>query len=386
MDRLALRKLPVLLLFILLGCASTAPDPAAIASTTEAAHLIAGQPTDYDALLASIGDSTLVFLGESTHGTREFYNERARITRRLIAEKQFSAVVLEGDWADVTRVDAYIRGVSDDRTAYESLGSFERFPRWMWRNEEFSRFIEELRKHNDSLPPDAPKVRIYGMDLFGEEKSARFLADSPPDESEEGRFAVEQNRRVVNNAAEYNRELVRRQKSTWNIRDRHMVEILAAIRRHLQSSGAGRIVVWAHNTHVGDARATARGDIGEWSVGQLARHYWPEETYLVGFITDRGTVLAADAWGAEARVRSLRPSMRGSNGAVLHAFGLPAFYLLREESGMSRFGSPRPQRAVGVVYLPWREFEAHYIASTLAAQFDAVVHLDETTALTPLDD
>ena len=353
---------------------------------SEAAHVIGGETSDYDALLASIGESTLVMLGESTHGTHEFYEERARITRRLIEEKGFSTIVLEGDWVDVARVDAYIRGEGADRTAEEALGNFERFARWMWRNEEFSRFVETLRDRNDSLPPGARKVRIYGMDLFGEAKSAAFLESRSQEDTEEARLAVEQNRRVVKNAAEYNRELVRGQKSTWNIRDRHMAETLAALRNHLRVSGGGRIVVWAHNTHAGDARATARKSIGEWSVGQLARQNWPEETYLIGFTTDSGTVLAANTWGAEPEVIDLRPSRRGSDGALLHALGLRAFYLLRDEGAMLGFARSRPQRAVGVVYLPWREHEAHYIFSALADQFDAVVHIDVTTALTPLDD
>ena len=379
-------RLALLLLLFLPRCASN-PDPATIRSLASHAHPITSAATDYDALMNAIGGSRLVLLGEATHGTHEFYAERARITQRLIAEKHFAALALEADWIDTSRVNAYVRGEGVDRNAAEALGGFTRFPRWMWRNVEFAELVEWIRRHNDAQPDASRKVSIYGLDLYGDDESQDFLAGNPPRRTPEERFAIEQSQRVVRNAAEYEREGALGRQSTWNIRDRHMIEMLRAVQNHLaQHRRNDRVIVWAHNSHVGDARATSRRRYGEWNIGQLARENWPAgATFIVGFTTESGTVVAADNWDSPPRVKTLRPSVRGSHGAILHAVGIPAFYLLLEDFEHEFIDEPRLQRAVGVIYRPATEYESHYFTATLAEQFDAVIHVDVTRALQPLD-
>jgi erythromycin esterase-like protein len=405
------RALPLLLLFSL-ACASANPGPPP--NLTRAAHAL----DDYDPLFRAIGTAHLVLLGEATHGTHEFYVERAQMTRRLIEEKQFTALALEADWADAARVDRYVRGTSDDRSAVEALGGFTTFPRWMWRNREFAELVEWIRKHNDALPPNAIKVGVYGLDLYGLEESREailpHLQNVDPAFAERVRtmtprlqvrtiheraqrtknkhelddlFSAEQNARVVRNAEEFHREEKRGEVSTWNLRDRHMVATMAALQNYLyQRNGHDNIVVWAHNSHVGDARATGRARYGEWNMGQLVREHWPRgASFTVGFSTNTGSVMAADVWGGEPNEKQLRPSLPGSHGDILHSTGLPRFYLILREVEAHAVRTPRQQRAVGVLYLPEHEKTAHYFAATLREQFDAVVHIDETRAVEPLD-
>jgi erythromycin esterase-like protein len=408
------RVLPLLALFTFVACTSSPPSPETTSSLAQHARPI----DNYDRLFAAIGNARLVLLGEATHGTHEFYVERARITQRLITEKRFTGLGLEADWTDAARVDRYVRGLSNDRTAAEALGGFERFPRWMWRNREFAELVEWIRRHNDALPAGAPKVGVYGVDLYGLEESRpavqehlraadpafaaqvakmgvreqvdaihqRYLAATDPRIIEE-LFQAEQNARVVRNAEEYYREERRGVVSTWNLRDRHMVEIMAAVQAHLvRRNGHDHLTVWAHNSHVGDARATGRARYGEWNMGQLTREHWPRGmSFNVGFTTHSGTVMAAHEWDGEPEVQQLRPSMRGSHGAVFHELGLPSFYLILSEVEARFVRTPRQQRAVGVIYLPYREADAHYFSATLAEQFDAVIHIDQTRALDPLD-
>ena len=218
----------LLIVLFLAGCGSSAPDPAALESLHAHAHPITGSASDYAPLLSAIGDAQIVLLGEATHGTHEFYVERARITRLLIEEKGFTAVALEADAVDAARADAWVRGVGPDSTVEDALAGFDRFPRWMWRNREFADLLEWIRDWNAALPAGRPRVGVYGIDLYGDDESRQFLAQNPPRNSSDERFAIEQNERVVRNAAEYHREARRGQVSTWNIRDKHMVETLAA--------------------------------------------------------------------------------------------------------------------------------------------------------------
>lgn len=402
---------PLFLLLLFLSCTSSTPEPA----PDLAAH--AHALDDYGPLLRAMGNAHLVLLGEATHGTHEFYAERARITQQLIVEKGFTAVALEAQWDDAARVDRYVRGLSEDRTAAEALGAFDEFPRWMWRNREFADLVEWIRRHNDALPAGAVKVGVYGLDLYGLEESrpavqqhlravdpafaaqvaklnvkqqveaifARRKETTDPRILDE-LFAAEQHARVVRNAEEYYREERRGVVSTWNLRDRHMVETLAELQRYLmQRNGKDSIAVWAHNSHVGDARATGRAKYGEWNLGQLTREHWPRgSSFIVGFTTHRGTVMAASDWGGAPRVQQLRESMRGSHGALLHQVGIPRFYLILSEVDAQVVRTPRPQRAVGVIYLPYQEATAHYFDATLREQFDAVIHIDETRALEAL--
>lgn len=401
-------------LVLALACNTATPPPEPVDLRP---HPLTGESNDYDPLLQAIGDARLVLLGEATHGTHEFYVERMRITQRLIREKRFTALALESAWVDAARVDRYVKGQSSDRSAAEALGEFEEFPRWMWRNQEFASLVEWIRQHNQSLPPNAIRVGVYGLDLYQHEESrealGRHLAAVDPQFAAQVKkmkiarqveaiherrqqatdkrtldelFYAEQNARVVRNAEEYYREQSRGQVSTWNLRDKHMVVTMDELQRYLlQRNGHDNIVVWAHNSHVGDARATSRARYGEWNMGQLVREHWPRGTsFIVGFMTNTGTVMAADHWDGEPRIKQLRPSVRGSHGAMFHQVGLPRFLVILSEVEAQAVRTPRQQRAVGVIYLPHAEADAHYYTATLREQFDAVIHIDETKALTPL--
>ncbi|MDB5947342.1 MAG: Erythromycin esterase [Ramlibacter sp.] len=413
-------------------------------------HLVpmTGTVHDHDELLRLIGPARFVLLGEASHGTREFYRERAAITRRLIAEKGFTAVVVEADWPDAWRVNRYVRGLSQERDATAALAGFQRFPAWMWRNTEVRDFVGWLRRHNQAKP--APEqVGFYGMDLYSlfgsiqavlgyldrtdpaaaagarkryacfdhahedsqaygyaasfglanscEDEVVRQLrelnqrvADMPstPGLERDEAFFAQQNARLVRNAEEYYRAMFRGRVSSWNLRDNHMVETLQALDRHLGSGGEPpRIAVWAHNSHLGDAAATEMGDAGEWNVGQLMRDRYHDEAVLVGFSTYHGTVTAASDWDQPPRRRRVRAGLPGSWEDMLHQTGTNRFLLpLKDNPALRRLATPqRLQRAIGVVYRPETERQSHYFMTHLAEQFDALIHIDETSALEPLD-
>jgi erythromycin esterase-like protein len=403
----------------------------------------------HDELLALIGDARFALLGEASHGTREFYRERIGITQRLIREKGFTAVAVEADWPDALRVNRYIRGASDDRDATQALSGFKRFPAWMWRNTEVRDFVEWLREHNQGRPrreqvgfygidlyslfssisavleyldrvdpESARKARAryacfdhahedsqaygygasYGMTPSCEdevvqqlrEMNNRFaeLARVPGQERDEA-FYAQQNARLVHNAEEYYRTMFRGRVSSWNLRDTHMVETLQALDRHLATGASPpRIAVWAHNSHLGDASATEMGDIGEWNVGQLVRDRYASEAVLVGFSTHRGWVTAASEWDDPPHRKRVREGLPGSWEDIFHQAGAPRFLLpLRgNEALKSLIAEPRRlQRAIGVIYRPETERQSHYFFTRLGGQFDAMLHIDETHALEPLD-
>jgi erythromycin esterase-like protein len=406
-----------------------------------------GAAGDQD-LLRLVGQARFALLGEASHGTHEFYAERAELTKRLITDKGFSAVVVEADWPDAWRVDRYVRARSEDRDAEAALSGFERFPRWMWRNTVVRDFVEWLREHNSSLPPSR-QVGFYGMDLYslftsmqavlayldrvdpqaaqraryryacfdhhGEDSQAYGYAASfgmkpscedeviqqlremnrratgalalSGDEREEA-FLAQQNARLVRNAEEYYRTMFHGRVSSWNLRDSHMVETLQALDKHLATMRGSppRMVVWAHNSHLGDASATAMGDQGEWNVGQLARDRWGRDAVLIGFSTHHGTVTAASEWGSPGLRKRVRPGLAGSFEDLFHHSGEPHFWLdLRHDPQLARLlAERRLQRAIGVIYLPASERLSHYFHARLPAQFDALVHIDETRAVEPL--
>lgn len=410
---------------------------------------LTGGARDYDALLELVGNARLVLLGEASHGTAEFYRERARITRRLIEERGFDLVAVEADWPDAHRVNRYVRAESGDGTALESLDDFRRFPRWMWRNRTVLEFVAWLREHNDARPREG-RVGFYGLDLyslfasieavlgfldradpeaagrarrryacfdhFAEDtqaygyaaefgmspscedqaieqllelqrtaaEAARRRGGASPDEL----FFAEQNARLVKNAEEYYRTMFRGRNESWNVRDRHMAESLEALLAHFGRPGRpARAIVWAHNSHLGDARATSMGDQGEWNLGQLVRERFdPEESVSVGFTTHTGTVTAADDWGEFADMMRVRPSLPGSIERIFHELGIPDFYLPLRGSPAARVLRGRKlERAIGVIYRPRSERTSHYFAADLPAQFDAVIHFDRTSAVEPLD-
>ncbi len=397
---------------------------------------IRGAAQDYDALLERIGDARFVLLGEASHGTHEFYRERSRITRRLIAEKGFAAVAIEGDWPSAARVNRYVRASGGDTSVAMALEGFERFPAWMWRNTDVLQFAGWLRRHNDALPA-ARRAGFYGLDLyslfdsiatvlryleradpaaarrareryacfdhfakdsqrygyataFGMSKSceAEVLAQLVEMHSRPGgqgrepdeRFHAEQNARLVRNAEEYYRTMFSAHVSSWNLRDSHMAETLEALALHLSADAPAKIVVWAHNSHVGDARATEMGEHGEHTLGQLVRQRYRGQSALVGMTSFHGSVTAASDWGGPAERKRVRGALPGSWEALFHAAGVRNFF-----APAAQFEERRLERAIGVVYLPQTERMSHYFHATLAGQFDVVLHFDETRALEPLE-
>ena len=400
-----------------------------------------------------VGDARYVLIGEASHGTHEFYRQRAELTRRLIVEKGFTAVAVEADWPDAYRVNEYVRGGADDADAESALGGFRRFPQWMWRNTVVVDFIDWLRARNgrDDVPR---KAGFYGLDLyslhtsmeavigyldtvdpaaadrarqryacfdhFGDDAqrygyAASLGAAEPCEDAVVGQlvelrrhaagliradgraasdayFYAEQNARLARNAEAYYRSMFRGRADSWNLRDRHMAETLAELTAFLgRDQPDTKIVVWAHNSHLGDARATEMGTShGELNLGQLVRERAGDEARLVGFSTYTGTVTAASDWGERAERKVVRPGLRGSWEALFHevaaAAGSPAFLLpLRDERVAALVGPPRLQRAIGVVYRPETERWSHYFQADLPRQFDAMIHIDRTRALTPLE-
>jgi erythromycin esterase-like protein len=400
------------------------------------------QPLDYDPLLERTTGTRFVLLGEASHGTREFYRERAEITKRLIAEQGFTAVAAEADWPDAYRVNRYVRGASDDRNPEEALADFRRFPAWMWRNTQVVEFLVWLRRWNDALPPGAAKVGFYGLDLYSlytsMEAVVAYLEEIDPAAAERAReryacfdhfgvdpqvyayataggsaepceqevveqlielrqraaaasgqgrvdedrhFYAEQNARLVVNAEEYYRAVFRGGAPSWNLRDRHMAETLDELVRHLERTRApSRVAVWAHNSHVGDARATEMTERGELNIGELVRERHGDAAHTIGFTTYTGTVTAASNWGAVAERKRVRPALAGSWESLFHQTAVPRFLLQP-----AALDGRRLERAIGVIYRPDTERVSHYFNARIAGQFDTVIHLDETHAVEPLE-
>jgi erythromycin esterase-like protein len=356
----------------------------------KALHALRGDARDYDPLLKLIQGARFCLLGEATHGTHDFYRERAEITKRLIKEQGFTAIAVEADWPDAFRVNRYVRGLSDDRNANEALGGFKRFPTWMWRNTVILDFVEWLRDYNASLKEGATRVGFYGLDLYSlytsieavlaylnkidpaAAKRARYryscfehfaeetqaygyaanfgLSESCEREvieqlvelrrqaadyaSRDGRvaqdefFFAEQNARLVLNAERYYRSMFRGRVESWNLRDQHMAETLGALVNHLNAQGqTAKVAVWEHNSHLGDARATYMGDYGELNVGQLVRQQYGNDARLIGFTTYTGTVTAASEWDGPAERKRVRPALNQSYEALFAECDEPNFLL-----------------------------------------------------------
>jgi erythromycin esterase-like protein len=411
-----------------------------------AAHVIRGAEADYQPLLDKVGDAQFVLLGEASHGTHDFYHARAEITKRLIIEKGFTTVAVEADWPDAYRVNRYVRGEGDDRDADAALRGFERFPTWMWRNTVVLDFVEWLRDENASRN-EAGKTGFFGLDLYSLFSSMRTVVDYlekvDPDAARRARyryscfehfgedsqaygyaasfnlshscedeavnqlvelerraiqylsrsggddfFDAEQNARLVKNAEEYYRSMFRGRHSSWNLRDTHMAETVDALVAHCERHGrAPKIVIWAHNSHLGDARATEMGSRGELNVGQLVRQKYGDRAVLIGFTTYTGTVTAAHDWDDPGERRRVRPALANSYELGFHETGLPCFFLdLRSGAAKTELmSSPRLERAIGVVYRPETERLSHYFRADMPRQFDAIFHFDETRALEPLE-
>jgi len=415
-----------------------------------ASRPLRGNSADFDPLLQRIGDARFVLIGEASHGTHEFYRIRAEITKRLVREKGFSAVAVEADWPDAYRVNRFVRARSSDADATDALGGFLRFPQWMWRNADVLDFVGWLRAHNDEVGRDQRKVGFYGLDLYslhasieavlaylrvvdpdaahraqaryacfdhfgpdlhGYGAAARF-GMTPSCEREviaqlvelqraageyvrrDGRldpdalFYAEQNARVVRNAEAYYRAAVGGGVDSWNLRDKHMAGTLTRLEAYLsRDAEPAKIVVWAHNSHLGDAEWTELGAQGELNVGQLVREQFPHDSVLIGFTTYSGTVTAASDWDAPAERKRVRPALDGSFEQAFHDAGLGnSLLLFRHGRDVSwSLDEPRLERAIGVIYRPETERSSHYFSASLSRQFDAVLHYDVTRAVEPLE-
>lgn len=411
---------------------------------------IRGEPSDYDSLIELVGEARIVLLGEASHGTHEFYRERARVTKRLITEQGFTAVAIEGDWPDAYRVNRYVRGRDGDADAEEALRGFRRFPTWMWRNAEVLDFVGWLRAHNERRGAGVREVGFFGLDLYSlgtsMEAVISYLDERDPSAAARARrryeclqpysgasepygeavllgvsescrshvleelvdlrrrgadlmrmdgraaedeyFFAERNAELVADAEEYYRTILSGPAASWNIRDRHMADTLDHLVAHLDRHDEGaRVVVWEHNSHIGDARSTEMSQRGELNLGQLMRERHPRDVVSVGFTTHTGTVTAASSWGGEAERKRVLPSLPGSYEAAFHDTGLAAFLLcpLAGTSAGEALLEPRLERAIGVIYRPETERRSHWFHASAGAQFDAIVHIDVTRAVEPIE-
>jgi protein-L-isoaspartate(D-aspartate) O-methyltransferase len=422
------------------GAAAVRPRlrlPERIAAAAEPFGAI--EEANLDALLGRIGEARVVLLGEATHGTSEFYRMRARITQALIERKSFGIVAVEADWPDAARIDHYVRHRD---TAPAEWKAFTRFPEWMWRNMEMEAFVEWLHRHNSARPYEE-RAAFHGLDLYSLYTSIhavlRYLDEVDPeaariarsrygcltpwesDPATYGRMALTgryrecerdvaamltamlrkrgeyvardgeryadavHNARVVASAERYYRSMYYGSAESWNLRDLHMFETLNELLRARGSRA--KAVVWAHNSHLGDARYTEMSARGEYNVGQLCRENYGAEAYLVGFGTDSGTVAAADDWDGPMKIKEVRPAHADSYERQCHESRLPSFLLpLNTEEELRRqLLVPRLERAIGVIYRPRTELASHYFQAVLPRQFDEYCWLDRTSAVRPLD-
>ncbi len=403
-----------------------------------------GDHDDYDGLLEQIGLAELVLLGGATHGTHEFYRERARITRRLIDERGFDAVIIEADWPDAYRVNRFIRETRRHRAeeASDALGGFVRFPSWMWRNADVIDFVGWLRAHNERR--QGRPVSFLGMDLYslygsirevlnylhGVDREAESFArrgyacfghydeeaqgyglaasrdpvasceDGAVEQllelqqrrtlerfaGDEGLFDAIENAQLVADAEKYYRAMFRGRVSSWNLRDLHMADTVDRVIQHLSQSGkSAKVVLWAHNSHLGDARFTGMRLRGEHNVGQLLRERHGDKVFSVGFTTFTGTVTAASDWDTPAERKRVRPALKGSIERLFHELGERRFFLSMHGEAREPLLEERLQRAIGVIYRPQTERGSHYSHASVAQQFDAVIHIDESRAVEPLE-
>jgi protein-L-isoaspartate(D-aspartate) O-methyltransferase len=389
-------------------------------------------------LLARIGDARVVLLGEASHGSSEFYSMREQISRALITRKGFNFIAIEGDWPDAARIDHYVR---HRETPPSEWTAFARFPTWMWRNKEVRGFVDWLRGHNAVLKPNA-RVAFHGLDLYSLYASIRsvleYLDEVDPQTAKVARLRygcltpwqadpatyghaaltgsyptcendvvrtlkdllgkrqayadrdgerfldAVQNARLVANAERYYRIMYYGSRASWNLRDGHMFETLQTLLAHHGANSKG--IVWAHNSHIGDASATEMSARGEHNIGQLCRQQFGEQCYAIGFGTDHGTVAAASDWDGPMETKSVRPALEHSYERLCHETGVKRFMLaLRDRESAHARGllTPRLERAIGVIYRPETERASHYFEAVLPRQFDEYIWFDETRAVTP---
>jgi erythromycin esterase-like protein len=393
-------------------------------------------PEAFAAPFDVFADAKIVLLGEASHGTAEFYKARAAITHRLVERHGFRILAIEADWPDAAELDRFIR----QHGAWGERSAFVHFPRWMWRNAEFAHFLKTMRRWNEGRPRD-DRLELRGLDVYSLHRSLdevlAYLDRMDPEEAAAARrryscltpyldapqaygahalatgrscedvavdqlvalfeqrlayigkdgekyFDAEQNARVVCAAENYYRAMYRGAKESWNLRDSHMFDTLTRV---LEQRGPdAKAIVWAHNSHIGDATATAMGESGEFNIGQLCRIKFRNRAALIGFSTDRGRVMAADEWGASPKVKSVLPARADSWERVFleagHARSLTNW---RADSTLaSDLSLRRLERAIGVIYRPESERQSHYFDAHLSKQFDAMVWFEETSAVNPL--
>jgi erythromycin esterase-like protein len=392
---------------------------------------------ELDKLIDKIGDARIVMLGEASHGTHEYYTWRSNITKRLITEKNFNFIGVEGDWPDCYNINCFVKGENSEASAaWEVLRKFDRWPTWMWSNWEVSALAEWL--HNYNKQQDR-KIGFYGLDVYslwesleairkylkkehpgalekaietfrcfepykGDETAYAYATRLVPElcedavvellqeiqkrlpqyhTSEESIFSAEQNALIAVNAEKYYRAMIRSSAESWNIRDSHMMETLE---RLLAFHGPeSKAIIWAHNTHIGDASATDMADEGMYNIGQLAREKFPDQTFLVGFGSYNGAVIAGQSWGAPFETMMVPDARKGSWEHLLHKAGTENKLLLMDELCQTLFSEHSfDHRAIGVVYRPERERYGNYVPSILPARYDAFIYLDKTIALHPL--
>jgi len=389
---------------------------------------------DLDPILASARDRRFVAIGEASHGTHEYYDWRARLSRRLIEEQGFTWIGVEGDWPDCWRIDRWVRGISDQHLdARGLLAGFDRWPTWMWANAEVADFLDWLHEWNIERPGEK-RVGFYGLDVYSLwdslDRIIGWLTEHAPDavpaamrawqcfvpyDEDPQRYAwstrlvpqscetdvvdllvevrraaadgddafdAEQNAAIAVEAERYYRAMVRTDRGSWNIRDIHMADTIDRVAQHLGPASKG--LIWEHNTHVGDARATPMAAEGMVNVGQLLRERHGDSAFLVGFAGYRGDVIAGTQWGAAEKRMPVPPARPGSHEALLHeALGIP---------GILDFGADRTRawlterlghRAIGVVYDPERE-AGNYVPTVMGRRYDALIWFEATSALHPL--
>lgn len=397
---------------------------------------------DLSTIIEAIGDAKIVLLGEASHGTSEFYTVRAKLSKMLIEQKGFSAIAVEGDWPSAQHVNRYIKGYSESKDdAYEVLKAFGRWPTWMWANEEVAEFIDWLKMHNDKRIPDQ-KIGFYGIDMYSlwesMEEIIRYLTESNPagadlelakkafscfepfngmpdhyaistahfsqvcidevsdllssirshnkhyKDDQETTLNLKVNALVTKNAEKYYRAMLQDNALSWNIRDEHMVEAINEVMNHYGKNA--KIIVWEHNTHIGDARATTMQEDGMLNVGQLLREqFMKEDVYAVGFGTHRGTVIAAEQWGVPFEIIEVPPARQHSWEDLVHKSGAFNKLFVFNEDNRHYFTSWIGHRAIGVVYNPEYEKFGNYVPTQIGNRYDAFIFIDQTKALKPLN-
>ncbi|MEH7388544.1 erythromycin esterase family protein [Bacillus sp. JJ1521] len=401
---------------------------------------ITGSKNDLDPLVSAITNQKYILLGEASHGTSEFYKIRADMTKRLIVEKEFTFIAVEGDWPACQEVNRYIKGYSNQfENARDVLISFKRWPTWMWANQEMIDLIEWLKEFNQGKSSEN-KVGFYGIDIYSlwesmdeilkylekrnspdlevarkafacfepfnreVEKyalSSAFYAEGCHEEvtkllteisvnkhnyqdSEEGSLNVEVNSLITANAENYYTTMITNDNESWNIRDRHMVEVIHKIDSFYNRESKG--IIWEHNTHVGDARATDMANEGIVNVGQLLREeVGTENVFIVGFGTHHGTVIAATEWGENFKKMNTPPAVAGSWEDFLYKAGAYDKLLVFTKKNKHLFVKKIGHRAIGVVYNPQFEHYGNYVPSVISERYDAFVFVNTTNALTPLE-